>query len=128
MAWNKKKMFARFVQYLDSKQIPYEIDEENAVVKMDLFFKERGYMLYPYVRIEAGICSVDINVSKNSLKSFNYEKLNQFNIKSKFFKGFLTEEGILTLEYRFLLDEIDSTVFDSLWDSLYQIEMDIDSL
>ncbi|MDE7162134.1 MAG: YbjN domain-containing protein, partial [Anaeroplasmataceae bacterium] len=85
-------------------------------------------MLYPYVSIEAGVCSMNVNIAKCGLKGFNYEKLNEFNRKSKFFKCFLTEEGILTLEYRFLLDEINSTVFDSIIESLYLLEFDIDSL
>lgn len=127
MAWNQKKLLARFVQYLENKKIPFEVDEEALIIKMDLCFMNRGFMLYPYVKIEAGICSIDVNVSK-ATKGFDLDILNELNQKSKFFKAFLTEENIITLEYRFVINEIDSIVFDAIIDSLYMLEEDLDNL
>lgn len=128
MAWNRKKILARLGQYLENKKIPFEYDEENLKIKMELYFANGGYMLYPYVTIEESLCSIDINVSEHSIKGFSYEKINEFNRESKFFKAFLTEEGILSLEYRFILNEMDGTIFDSILDSLYVSEALIDTL
>lgn len=128
MAWNRKKILARLGQYLENKKIPFEYDEENLKIKMELYFANSSYMLYPYITIEDNLCSIDINVSEHSFKGFSYEKINEFNRESKFFKAFMTEEGIVSLEYRFILDEIDGVVFDSIIDSLYASEAFIDAL
>ncbi|MDE6656620.1 MAG: YbjN domain-containing protein [Anaeroplasmataceae bacterium] len=128
MAWSRKKILARLGQYLENKQIPFEYDEEEYRIKLDLFFNNLGYMLYPYITIEDSLCSININVSEHSLKGFNYERMNGFNKISKFFKAFLTEEGIVCLEYRFIMNELDSYTFDKILDSLYAVEAIIDTL
>ncbi|MCM1557178.1 MAG: YbjN domain-containing protein [Anaeroplasma bactoclasticum] len=128
MAWNRKKILARLGQYLENKKIPFEYDEENLKIKLELYFANSSYMLYPYITIEDTLCSIDINVSEHTYKGFNFEKINEFNRKSIFFKAFMTEEGIVSLEYRFILDEIDGVVLDSIIDSLYASEALIDTL
>ncbi|MBD5390908.1 hypothetical protein HDR67_02770 [bacterium] len=127
MAWSQKKLLARLIQYLENKKIPFEMDEDKLIVKMDLFFKNCGFMLYPYVKIEEGVCSINVNVSKPS-KGFSLETLNHLNQTSKFFKCFLTEDNLITLEYRFIINEIDSAIFDEIIDSLYMLEDDLDTL
>ncbi|MDE6660217.1 MAG: YbjN domain-containing protein [Anaeroplasmataceae bacterium] len=128
MAWGRKKILARLGQYLENKRIPFEYDEENLKLQLELYFEKLSYMLYPYISIEDNLCSLNINVSEHSLKGFNYEKMNAFNRKSKFFKAFITEEGIVSLEYRFILNEIDGEAFDAIIDSLYAVEELIDTL
>ncbi|MDE6240816.1 MAG: YbjN domain-containing protein [Anaeroplasmataceae bacterium] len=128
MAWSRKKFLARLGQYLESKQIPFEYDEENLRIQMELYFKNLSYMLYPYITIEENLCSININVIEHSVKGFNYERLNDFNKQSKFFKAFLTEEGIVSLEYRCILNEIDPLALDTIFDSLYAVETLIDVL
>lgn len=128
MAWSKKKILARLGQYLENKQIPLEYDEENLKIKIELYFKNLSYMLYPYITIEDYLCSINMNISEHTLKNFNYEKINEFNKQSKFFKAFITEEGIVSLEYRFVLNEIDSNALDIILDSLYATEALIDTL
>ncbi|MCM1131449.1 MAG: YbjN domain-containing protein [Roseburia sp.] len=128
MAWNRKKILARLGQYLENKKIPFEYDEENLKIKLELYFANSSYMLYPYITIEDTLCSININVSEHTYKGFNFEKINEFNRKSIFFKAFMTEEGIVSLEYRFILDEIDGVVLDSIIDSLYASETLIDTL
>ena len=128
MAWSRKKILARLGQYLESKQIPFEYDEENLRIQMELYFKNLSYMLYPYITIEENLCSININVIEHSVKGFNYEKLNDFNKQSKLFKAFLTEEGIVSLEYRCILNEIDHLALDTIFDSLYAVETLIDVL
>lgn len=128
MAWSKKKILARLGQYLENKQIPLEYDEENLKIKIELYFKNLSYMLYPYITIEDYLCSINMNISEHTLKNFNYEKINEFNKQSKFFKAFITEAGIVSLEYRFVLNEIDSNALDIILDSLYATEALIDTL
>ena len=127
MAWNKKKLLAKISLYFDNKNISYEI-EEDSILKLELYFKESEYVLYPYITIDQSICSFNINISKNVIKGYNYEKINLFNQKSKFFKAFILESGIVVLEYRFILNEMDSFLFDSILDSLYLLENDIETL
>ncbi len=119
MAWNKKKLLSKISLYFDNKNISYEI-EEDSILKLELYFKEAEYVLYPYITIDQSICSFNINISKNVIKGYNYEKINLFNQKSKFFKAFILESGIVVLEYPFL--------FDSILDSLYLLENDIETL
>ncbi|MDE7095294.1 MAG: YbjN domain-containing protein, partial [Anaeroplasmataceae bacterium] len=78
--------------------------------------------------IEDNLCSININISQSSLKAFNYEKMNAFNKESKFFKAYITEDGIVVLEYRFILNEIDGETLDAIIDSLYAAEGLIDTL
>ena len=128
MAWSKKKILARLGQYLENKKIPFEYDEENLKLQLELYFEKLSYMLYPYISIEENLCSININISQPYLKGYNYEKMNDFNKESKFFKAFITEEGIVVLEYRFILNEIDGETFDTIIDSLYAVEGLIDTL
>lgn len=128
MAWSRKKILAKLSQYFEGKQIPYEILEEEKQIKIDLFFKTYGFMLYPYITITDQICSIDINVSESSSKGFSFDKINTFNKQSKFFKAFLSDEGIVTLEYRFIQNEIHFEVLDTIFDSLYGAEPLIDAL
>ena len=44
------------------------------------------------------------------------------------FKAFILESGIVVLEYRFILNEMDFFLFDSILDSLYLLENDIETL
>lgn len=127
MAWNKKKLLSRISAYFDDKNISYDI-EEDSIIKLELYFKESGYILYPYITLEDMICSININVSKQNLKGFAYDKLNLFNQKSKFFKAFVMEDGVVVLEYRFFLNDMDVDLFDTLIDSLYMLEKDIEFL
>ncbi|MDE5546455.1 MAG: YbjN domain-containing protein [Anaeroplasmataceae bacterium] len=128
MAWGRKKILARLGQYLENKQIPFEYDEENLKIKMELYFSNLSYMLYPYITIEDNLCSMNINVVEHPIKGFNYERINDFNKQSKFFKAYLTEEGIVSLEYRCILNEIEAETLDAIFDSLYAVETLIDIL
>ncbi len=73
MAWNKKKLLSKISLYFDNKNISYEI-EEDSILKLELYFKEAEYVLYPYITIDQSICSFNINISKNVIKGYNYEK------------------------------------------------------
>ncbi|MDE7384508.1 MAG: YbjN domain-containing protein, partial [Anaeroplasmataceae bacterium] len=106
----------------------FEYDEENLKIKMELYFSNLSYMLYPYITIEDNLCSMNINVAEHPIKGFNYERINDFNKQSKFFKAYLTEEGIVSLEYRCILNEIEAETLDAIFDSLYAVETLIDIL
>lgn len=127
MAWSRKKIVMKVTQYLEHKHISYDIDEDFRI-RLELFFKEHSFMIYPYMTIENQICSINVNVSEQSLKGLNYEKLNTFNVQSKFFKAYISSEGVIVLEYRFIIQEVDSVVLDAILDSLYVVEEYIDRL
>ncbi len=127
MAWSKKKILAKIGSYFENKHIPYKI-KDDSMIELEFYFKEKGYILYPYLTINPSLCSVDINISKHSLKNFNYEFLNEFNQKSKFFKAFINEEGVVVMEYRFFLNDLDIGAFDAWIESVYMLENDIEFL
>lgn len=129
MAWSKKKLVSKLTQYFNEKNIVARADEEdNLKIKLELCFIEQGYMLYPYITIEENLVSININVNQHVLKGFSFEKINEFNEASNFFKAYLTKEGIVVLEYRFYAFELETEVFDSLISSLFLLQKEIDML
>ncbi len=127
--WSKKRLDDKLIQYFNDKGISYEIETEEAQrFKFELCFQEGGFILYPYITVDEELISFNVNVSQPGLKGFNYEKLNGFNAQSKFFKAYLTDTGIICLEYRFLNTEGISLILDSLVDSLFALTKEIDQL
>lgn len=126
--WNKKKGNSKLMHYFATKGIACEeVEGEKEKLTFSLAFKERDYMLHPYITIENNLVSMNVNVVQSSVKNYDLFKLNTFNLNSNFFKAFITEEGIVTLEYKFLDQNIEN-MLDLLLDALYQLEEEIDSL
>lgn len=128
MALKEKKFFNKLCQYFENKGIPYNYDLENSKLNFELYFGKNRFIIYPYISFIDGLCSININISENNIKGYNYDLLNRFNQESLFFKGYLLNSGIVCLEYRFILNEIDNLVFDKLLDSLSNLEELINTL
>lgn len=128
MAWGKKKIIVKMLQYFENKNIVYTYDEDKALIQVELYFKEKEYMLYPYITMNESICSININIAERPMKSYSLEQLNHFNQESKFFKAYLSSAGVVVLEYRFIFQEMDSSVLDAIFDGLYSLENEIDCL
>ncbi|MDE7264205.1 MAG: YbjN domain-containing protein [Anaeroplasmataceae bacterium] len=128
MAWGRKKLIVKMLQYFENKNIVYTYEEDKALIQVELYFKGKEYMLYPYITMDDSLCSININIAEHTLKGFSYERMNQFNQESKFFKAYISSMGIIVLEYRFIFQEMDSFVLDTLLDSLFALESEIDGL
>lgn len=122
MALKEKKFFTKLSQYFDDKKIPFNYDIEDMKLDFELFFEKNKYIIYPYISYSNGICSININISQNNIKNYNYDLLNKLNKESLYFKGYLLDNGLLCLEYRFIINEIDNIVFDKIIESIYMIE------
>lgn len=126
--WSKKKSDSKILSYFIEYNIPYEIVSEEAMrIRFELCLADKQIMIYPYITAEEDFISFNVNITEHSIKGFDYEVLNRFNMKSKYFKAFITETGIIILEYRFLYGN-ENEIISKLIDSLFALQDDIDAL
>ncbi|MDE6013695.1 MAG: hypothetical protein K2G50_01975 [Anaeroplasmataceae bacterium] len=126
--WNKKKLDSRLITYFVNHKIPYEIvNEESTQIQFELCLAEKKMMIYPYLSMKDDMISFNVNVTEHVLKGYDYESLNQFNLKSPFFKAMITEKGIIVLEYRFVNEDIE-IMMDQLIESIFSLQEEIDAL
>lgn len=130
MAWSSKKIKAKMNDFFKSKKIAYSLEEEKELIfKFEICFSEAGYMLYPYITISSNeMVSFNVNVSVKPAKNFDYAILNEFNLKSKLIKSFCTNEGIIGLEYKFLMSDNVIEQIELLMEQLFLLQYDIDKL
>lgn len=126
--WSKKKLDNRFVNYFNDKKIPFELTDENPVrMKFELVMPLHRMILYPYLTLDEELVSFNINITQGN-KNYDLSKINHFNMQSKFFKAYLTEEGLVVLEYRFSIVDNVGEIMDSLIESLFGLGDMIGSL
>lgn len=126
--WNKKKVDSRFISYFIDKKIPYEVENNEVIrIKFEMCLKEKQLMIYPYLTIDDHTISLNVNLVEHSLKGYNFERLNEFNLQSKFFKAYITDTGIVVLEYRFMQGD-DCSILDELLQNLVNLQNEIDVL
>lgn len=130
MAWSNKKIKAKMNDFFKNKKIAYTLEEEKDLIfKFEVCLTEAGYILYPYITISADdMVSFNVNISTKPSKNFDYTILNEFNLKSRLFKTFCTNEGIIALEYKFLLTDELIEYIELLVDQLFILQYDIDKL
>lgn len=129
--WSKKKIAARLSDFFDSKEISYTLEDgTKEIYRFELCLMEIGYLVFPYltVDIEAALVSFNVNLASYSCKNYNYLKLNDFNLKSKFFKAYIASNGTVSLEYRFCLMENFSLILETLINELMALQVEIDKL
>lgn len=128
--WSKKKT-NKICAYFEEKSISYQIDDSDIVrIKFELCFKENNFIVYPYLTFDEAnnLISFNINISSNNYRNYSFDKLNKFNMLSNYFKAYITEKGIVVLEYRFVIpDDLNSTL-DLLINSLISLGSEIDAL
>lgn len=126
--WSKKKSDSKILSYFIEHKIPYEIvNEETMRIRFEICLADKQIMIYPYITAEEDFISFNVNITEHAIKGFDYEALNRFNMKSKYFKAFITETGIIILEYRFLYGNENENI-SKLIDSLFALQDDIDAL
>ncbi len=126
--WSKKKLDNKITNYFNDKKITYEIVEtEVTKINFELCFPEAKFIIYPYLTIDDSLVSFNINIVQGT-KNYSLDKLNSFNMKSRYFKAYITPEGLVVLEYRFNnADDIIKNL-DVLIQSLYDLTNEIAQL
>ena len=129
MAWNYKKIKAKMNDFFKSKNINYSLEEDKGLkFKFEVCLNEAGFMLYPYLTFSDNIVSFNANVIEVSNKLVDYSKMNDFNMKSKMFKCFYTEDQIIVIEYKFLLNDEFIDILEFLVDQIFLLQFVIDKL
>ena len=129
--WGKKKTGTKITNYLKEKNISYQIEETiKTVIKFELCFTEKGFMLYPYITLDENkdLITFNVNVSQLNPKNNMFNIVNDINKKSIYLKAYVSEDNILVLEYRFnVIDDVTSA-FDSIISDLFSLENIISEL
>ena len=130
MAWNVKKIKSKMNDFFKSRKLNYSLEEDKCLkFKFEVCLNEAGFMLYPYITItNDDIVSFNANVSCYADKAFDYSVLNNFNLKSKLFKSVYTKEGLVILDYKFLLNDELIENIELLVDQLFLLQYEIDKL
>ena len=129
MAWNYKKIKAKMNDFFNSKNLNYSLEEDKGLkFKFEVCLNEAGFMLYPYLTFSDNIVSFNANVIEVSNKLVDYSKMNDFNMKSKMFKCFYTEDQIIVIEYKFLLNDEFIDILELLVDQIFLLQFEIDKL
>ena len=126
--WSKKKTNTKITSYLKNKNISYQ--EEENVIKFEICFTDSGFMLYPYITIDEAkeLISIDINVNHINVKHNGYSVLNEINKNAIFLKSYVTDESILVLEYRFVINDDITVTLEKVLNDLFSLENIIDKL
>jgi hypothetical protein len=92
---------------------------------------KEGYSLYPYyvTNSDKKELSIIINLRKidNDLMISDYERINAFNLKSKYFQAKI-KDRILYLEYNTKVDSSKSEIIHEVIESVFILSKEIDEL
>lgn len=129
--WSKKRMADSLIKYLTEQNVTYT--ETLDCISFELFFLESGYSVYPYIRLneEKDELAIVINLRKleaePSLKQL--QRINAFNLKSKYFTAGITDGLVLYLEYNAhsSYDTVDK-IADKCIESLFNLQEEMDNL
>lgn len=116
----------KILKYLNKKDI--SVKNENGKYWFEIVMRHEGYTIYPYFTVENDLFSVVINLRK--LEKINdevFRRLNDFNLKARFFKALLKKD-IVYLEADMPIDDNITNVFELLVNEIASLETDINSL
>ncbi|MGM9970197.1 MAG: hypothetical protein ACI35S_07365 [Anaeroplasma sp.] len=125
--FGNKKLIDKLLKYFNEKNIT--IINENNKYSFELFMVESGYSLFPYFTLddESNELSIVINVIKK--EEVDYNKVNSFNLKSKFFAAKISNENIIYLEYNTIVNADNiKEIFMNVIESVFSLQEDIDNL
>ena len=125
--WSKKKLFDVLKKELKNDNI--SASDENSKLSFEISFKDAKFNLYPYIKLdeEESIMTIEVNIRKVEKENL-YEKINSFNLKSKYF-ALKLNDGILYLEYnvKVTTDNVYS-LCKACINSLDELQFEIDKL
>lgn len=127
--WSKKKINDSISKYFLERNVSTTSD--FGVLSLELNFKESGYSIYPYIKIDEDNeeISIMVNIREVALdKEVDFNKLNSFNLNSKYFTAKYKNNAIV-LEYNTSVnyDNASKLVHNSL-ESLFALQGEIDCL
>ena len=98
--WSKKKAIEILIKSLRSDNVSFK--ENDNVISFE--YQINDSILYPYLKFneETDDASIVINIKKQVLKG--YEKINEFNINSIYFKS-AVKDDLVYLSYAFTADD-----------------------
>ena len=98
--WSKKKAIEILIKSLRSDNVSFK--ENDNVISFE--YQINDSILYPYLKFneETDDASIVINIKKQVLKG--YEKINEFNINSRYFKA-AVKDDLVYLSYTFTADD-----------------------
>ena len=125
--WGKKNLFDVLKKGFKNDNI--SINEDSGKLSFELTFSEAKFNLYPYIVLDEdkSVMSILVNVRKIEKENV-YEKINTFNLKSKFFTLQL-KDSILYLEYNALVSSDNAyEVLKNAVNSLNELQFEIDNI
>ena len=115
---------------LEAKNISVSLDDDGKG-SFELVMPKEGYSLYPYYRIDTTTkeLSIIINVRnvEEDITIDLYNKINAFNIKSKYLMAKL-KDRIIYLEYNTKVDSHKSEIIHEVIESVFMLSKEIDEL
>ncbi len=124
---SKKKAKDTIDKYFKEKNISLELKGNN--YSFEIVNQKEGFSLYPYFTFDESTndFSFLVNIKKVELE-YDYKRLNDFNITSKYLKAGV-KDSIIYLEYNAKVDYTEfKTIMDLLIESVFIKSSEIDSL
>lgn len=115
------------------KEKNISLDFKDGKYSFELVMKNEGYSLYPYFSLddEKREMSVVINLRKvdGGLTLLDWDRINNFNLKSKFLTAKVATDQVLYLEYNTQVEPGRSkAVLDLVIESVFMLSKEIDEL
>ncbi len=125
--WSKKKLFDILSKGFKNDNVTVDVTNNNFSFEINL--TDASYNLYPYIKLneEDSIMSIFVNIRKVEKENV-YEKINNFNLISKYFTLKL-KDSILYLEYNVVVN--NDNVYDICKvaiNSLKELQFEIDKI
>ena len=119
-----KTELEKLEKHLNKKGLSFELKGEK--MSFEIAMNKNSYSLFPYLKI-TNDDNFSFCVNLRKIEKLNYETLNKFNLKSKYFTA-KVNSNILYLEYNTILNDNVIFIFDSLINELFSLEEEIDNL
>ena len=111
-------------KYLKEKNISYKFNEGRYELTLTL---KDNVIIYPYFKITEDNFSFIINLKKTDDNNKLLDKINTFNVISKYLVCKLNE-GILYLEYNSIIDNNIKDILDNIFLNISALANEIDEL
>ena len=119
-----KTELEKLEKHLNKKNLSFDKKEDK--ISFEIAMNKNSYSLFPYLKI-TNDDNFSFCVNLRKIEKLNYETLNKFNLKSKYFTA-KVNSNILYLEYNTILNDNVIFIFDSLINELFSLEEEIDNL